>query len=220
MERSRELAPTFSLADLVANRTLSREIAAFLRAAAAERRSFLVMAVPRLAGKSTVMHAMLAHVPRRAPVRLLGHDGDDIDALISGSVNGYLVVPEISRGAWAPGYVWGDTVRRAFRAIGDGVALATALHAPGVEEAFEIICRGNRVPDEDAARLELVVYLRSLGADPSAPDRRVVATVHEIAGVRGGRPRARLLFRWNERSDRFEAVDRPERIRRGGGPAR
>lgn len=216
MERSRELSPTLSLDDLVANRTMSPEIATTLRRAAAERRSFLVMAVPRFAGKSTVMRAMLAHAPANAPVRVLRSDGGDVDALLSGCRNGYLVVPEISRSAWAPGYVWGEPVCRVFRGLADGVSLATALHAPGVEEAFEIICAGNRVPDADAARLELVVYLRSLGADPSAPDRRVVASVREIVGVRGGRPRARLLHRWNERTDRFEVVKAPERIGRGG----
>ncbi len=193
-----------TLDDLVANRTMSPEIAATLRKAARERRSFLVMAVPRLAGKSTVMRAMLAHAPRAAPIKVLGTDGDDLEALLAQSRGGYLVIPEISRGAWAPGYVWGPPVRQAFRALSDGVALATALHAPDVEEAFAIICGGNRVPREHAASLKLVVYLRSLGRDWSAPERRVVDSVHEIIGVRQGRPQTRLLHRWNQRTDRFE----------------
>ncbi len=199
------MEPALTLDDLVANRTMSPEIAATLRAAAGARRSFLVMAVPRLAGKSTVMRAMLAPAPRGAPLRALGHDGDDVDALLGASRGGYLVIPEISRGAWAPGYIWGEPVRRAFRGLADDVALATALHAPDVEEAFAIICRGNRVPDANAARLKLVVYLRSLGRDWSAPERRVVDSVHEIVGVRQGRPQTRLLHRWDERADRFEA---------------
>ena len=48
------------LVALVRNGTMSPEIAATLSVAVRERRSFLVFAVPRLAGKSTVMHAMLA----------------------------------------------------------------------------------------------------------------------------------------------------------------
>ncbi len=195
-----------TLDDLVANRTMSREIATALRAAVRDRRSFLVMAVPRLAGKSTVMRAMLAHARRGRPVRALGSDGDDVESLLVESRGGYLVIPEISRGAWAPGYVWGPPVRRAFRALSEDVALATALHAPDVAEAFAIICGGNRVPDEQAARLTLVVYLRSLGRDWSAPDRRVVDSVHEIVGVHQGRPQTRLLHRWDERADRFEVL--------------
>lgn len=204
-------AAALGLDDLVANGTLSIDIARLLRAAIAQRQSFLVMAVPRLAGKSTLMGAMLASLPRHAPLGILGTDGDDIAALQTRCRDGYLVIPEISRAAWAPGYVWDAPVRQGFRGIAAGIALATALHAPGPEEAFDIICRGNRVPDEDAGGLALVVYLRSLG-DPNAPSRRVAQSVHEIAGVRGGRPDARLLFRWDERRDRFEAVDRPQRI--------
>lgn len=202
-----------TLDDLVANRTMSAEIAGTLRAAARGRHSFLVMAVPRFAGKSTVMRAMLAHAPRGVPIRAVGTDGMDVDTLLVASRGGYLVIPEISRGAWVPGYIWGAPVRRAFQGLADDVALATALHAPGVEEAFAIICRLNRVPDEDAARLAIVVYLRSLGNDLSAPERRVVDSVHEIESVQGGRPQARLLHRWDEGADRFEDLALPERIR-------
>ena len=205
-----------TLDDLVANGTMSPEIAATLRQTARQRHSFLVMAVPRLAGKSTVMRAMLACAPKGAPALAVGYDGDDVETLLAGSRGGYLIVPEISRGAWAPGYIWGGPVRRAFRGITDDVALATALHAPDVDEAFAIICRGNGVPDDDASELALVVYLRSLGRDWTAPERRVVASVHEILEVRRGRPRSRLLHRWDERADRFEVVAPAERIGREG----
>lgn len=205
-----------TLDDLVANGTMSPEIGATLRATARGRHSFLVMAVPRFAGKTTVMRAMLAHAPAGAPIHTIGIDGDDVEALVRASRGGYLVVPEISRGTWAPGYIWGSRVRRAFAGIAEGSVLATALHAPDVDTAFTIICRGNGVPDEDAARLALVVYLRSLGNDLSAPDRRVVDSVHEIIAVRRGRPQARLLQHWNESADRFEVLAAPERIRPNG----
>ncbi|HYY53742.1 MAG TPA: hypothetical protein VFA01_00045 [Candidatus Dormibacteraeota bacterium] len=185
---------------------MSGAIAATLRDAVTRRASFLVMAVPRLAGKTTVMRAMLGELPRSAPVRAIGVDGDDIDVLLAESAGGYFVIPEIAEGPWAPGYIRGAPVRRIFRGVGTDASLATALHAPDPESAFAIICGPNRVPDEDAAKLSLVVYLRSLGPDWRVPRRRVVATVHRIEGVEGGRPRARLLHRWNERADRFEDV--------------
>jgi len=190
------------LEDLVANRTMSRDIADALRAVARARRSFVVMAVPRLAGKSTVMRAIVDERPRSSPVRTVAEDGDDIDALLASSRGGYIVIPEISRGGFAPGYIWGAPVRRIFKGVGEGVSLAVALHAPGPEEAFALICRGCGVPDADAAKISLVVYLRSLGPWQE-PVRRVVETVHEIAGVREGRPVARLLFRWDEERDSF-----------------
>ena len=183
---------------------MSSDIAATLRDTAASRRSFVVMAVPRLAGKTTVMRAMLAEAPAKAPVRAIGIDGDDIGALLAQSRGGYVVIPEIAEGPWAPGYIRGAPVRRIFQGVGGDVSLATALHAPDPETAFGIICGTNRVPDDDAAKISLVVYLRSLGRDWQRPERRVVSTVHWIEGVQGGRPQTRLLHRWNERADRFE----------------
>jgi hypothetical protein len=112
------------------------------------------------------------------------------------------------------GYVWGAPVRRVFARIGDDVALAAALHAPGADEAIEIVCRGNGVPDEQAARIALVVYIRSLGRDWRRPTGRRIATVHEIAAVRDGRRETRLLHRWDEHADRFETLAQPRRVAR------
>ncbi|MEP6693053.1 MAG: hypothetical protein ABJB39_00240 [Chloroflexota bacterium] len=200
-----------TLADLVANGTMSPEIAATLTAAARGRHSFLVVAIPRLAGKSTVMAAMLAQAPNGAPMKTVGDDGLDIDALAAASAGGYLVIPEISEYAVTPGYIWGAPVRRVFSNIGKAVALAAALHAPGAAEAMEVVSRGNRVPDEQAAQIALVVYIRSLGRDWREPTGRRIATVHEVVGVRGGTAETRLLHRWDEGTDRFEAVAQPRR---------
>ncbi|HEY3126235.1 MAG TPA: hypothetical protein VGK07_04175 [Candidatus Limnocylindria bacterium] len=201
-----------TLADLVANGTMSSEIAATLRATAYGRYSFIVCAIPRLAGKSTVMAAMLAERPKGTPLKTVGDDGTDIGALAAASKGGYLVVPEISEYPVTAGYIWGAPVRRVFTRIGDDVALAAALHAPGADEAIEIVCRGNGVLDEQAARVALVVYIRSLGRDWRRPTGRRIATVHEIAAVREGRPETRLLHRWDERADRFETLAQPRRV--------
>jgi len=204
-----------TLDDLVANGTMSAEVAATLRATAQGRHSFLVVAIPRLAGKSTVMAAMLDCAPKRAPRRTVGDDGIDIDGLASDSVGGYLVVPEISEYPVTPGYIWGTSVRRVFAHIGEDVALAAALHAAGADEAVEIVCHGNGVPDEQAARIAVVVYIRSLGTDWRRPTGRRIATVHEIVTLRGGRPATRLLHRWDESADRFETLAEPRRIAAG-----
>jgi len=203
---------TLTLADLVANGTMSSEIAATLRATANGHHSFLVCAIPRLAGKSTVMGAMLAHAPKGAAVKTVGDDGLDIEALAAASKGGYLVISEISEYPVTPGYIWGAPVRSVFAHLGDDVALAAALHAPGPDEAIDIVCRGNGVADEQAARIAIVVYIRSLGRDWRKPTGRRVATVHEIAAVRGGRAETRLLHRWDERADRFETAAQPRRF--------
>lgn len=188
------------LPDQVANGTMSDEIARLLAQTAKAHQSFIVMAVPRLSGKTTTLRAMLAE--QSQPVLTLGDDGDDVDPLVQRARGGYLVVPEISRRG-VPGYVWGEPVRRAFNGISQGAALAVTLHAPDPAEAFGIICDGCGVPDADAARISIVVYLRSLG-EWEQPTRRLVSTVHEIRGVKDGIPNAKLLFSWNEPKDRFE----------------
>ncbi len=197
------------LADLVRNRTMSAEIAATLAGAAAERRSFIVFAGPRLAGKSTVLHAMLAHAGSDTPIRSVRGEPAEAARLRSGDGRGYVLIPEITQYAVAEGYIWGASVRRVFGALDRGYALAASLHAASVEDAFAQICQGCEVPDEQAARIQLAVYIRSIG-DWEAPTRRVVEAVHEIQGVTGGKPRTRTLHLWDEPADRFVTVNEPK----------
>lgn len=192
-----------TLDDLVRNGTMPAEIAATLRAAAVARASFLIFAKPRLAGKTTVQLAMLDLVPAATPIRTIGVDGDDVDALAAEAEDGYLVIPEIARDSDMPGYIWGEPVRRAFAAR--GCSLAVVLHADSVDEALGII-RENEVPDADLERLDLLVHLRSLGDDWQSPTRRVVAHVHE------GGSAPRLLHRWDEAADRFDTEAKPSRF--------
>jgi len=196
-----------TLDDLVRNGTMPAEIAATLRAAAVARASFLVFAKPRLAGKTTVQLAMLDLAPAGTPIRTIGPDGEDVEALAREAQGGYLVIEEIARpptsGSRTPGYIWGDPVRHAFAVR--GCSLAVVLHADAVDEALGII-RESGVPDADLQRLDLLVHLRSLGDDWQAPTRRVVAHVHE------GGPEPRLLHRWDEAADRFDTVARPSRF--------
>jgi hypothetical protein len=186
---------------------MSRDIAETLRGIARERRSFIVLAVPRLAGKSTVLRAILAERPASTPIVTLAEDGLDIDGLIKKSAGGYLVIPEITQSAAMPGYIWGADVRRIFGVPKD-VSLAATLHADGPDDAFAQICQGCGVPDADASKVKFVVYLRSIGRWEE-PTRRVVQSLHSIDRVEGGKPKGRLLYRWDEGRDEFIKGDDP-----------
>ena len=198
-----------NLEDLVANGTLSAEMAATLAVAAEEARSLLFVAIPRMAGKSTVMRATLRCASHDAPITGLSRAHGPELGIPAEQLDGYLVVSEISPAGFDD-YLWGGDARRVFASLGTR-SLATALHAPGVEEAFEVLTMHNRIPEEQAARIELVAYIRSIGPW-SEPTRRVVAEIHEIDGFEHGRPRARLLHRWDEAVDRFEVVEVPRKI--------
>lgn len=181
---------------------MSPAIAKTLREIARGTRSFITFAVPRLAGKTTVLRAMLTERPPSAPVMTLAQDGLDIDELVKKSAGGYLVIPEIAKGAAMPGYIWGADVRRVFNAAKEGVSLAASLHADGPDDAFAQICKGCGVPDAEASKFAFAVHLRSIGRWEE-PTRRVVQSVNAIEGVRDGKPRMKLLHRWDEQNDRF-----------------
>jgi hypothetical protein len=196
-----------TILELISNGTMSAEMAATLWAAVDQRWSFVVTAVPRLAGKTTNMNAMLALLPQNVLVHRLSGDMEEMARLQRAATGGYLVVGEFSQ-APVPTYIWGAPVRRVFEALDAGYSLATALHAPNLLDTFNVVCNENGVTDAQASRIRLVLYIRRFGASPNTYWRRM-AQVHEIERVEGGQPVGRLLHRWVEGEDRFEAVERP-----------
>lgn len=191
-----------TLADLIRNGTINAEIAATLWSIVAEQHSFMVVAVPRFAGKSTVGDAMLHCVPKHAPIHQLSGEESEMERLKRDAGGGYLVVGEFSN-APVPRYIWGSPVRKVFETMRVGYSLSTALHAPSVEEAYSAICHGNNVADEDASKISYMIYIERMGDDQDSFWRRV-AEVHEVDRVVDGRPQGRMLFRWQEQGDRFE----------------
>ncbi|MDP6081355.1 MAG: hypothetical protein QF435_14900 [Arenicellales bacterium] len=196
-----------TLVDLVTNGTMNADIAATLASITAQQHSFVVVAVPRFAGKSTVTDAMLHCVPTNVPVHRLSGEEAEMDRLKLKGSGGYLVVGEFSRGP-VPGYIWGSPVRKVFETMRAGYSLSTALHAPSMEEAYAAICQDNSVPDKDASRLTYMVYIERRGDDEDSFWRRI-AQVYEVDRVVDGTPRGRLLFRWREKNDSFERVEKP-----------
>lgn len=201
------MAEAVTIVDLIRNGTLTSQMAATLWAAMDRGLSMVVVAVPRFAGKTTTSNAILSFLPPEIPVHRLSGEEAEMDSLKEAATGGYLVVGEFSE-APVPHYIWGAPVRRVFDTLTVGYSLATALHAPGLEEAFDAICQGNEVSDEVASRIDLMLYIRRFGDDLDNFWRRV-AEIHEIDHVQDGKPRGRQLFRWVEEGDRFEEVEAP-----------
>ncbi len=206
-----------TIAELVRNGTMSAEMAATLWAAVDERRSFLTVAIPRFAGKSTTSEAILAL--RAADVALHRVDGSEeqMERLKRERLGGYLVVGEFSQ-APVPGYIWGEPVQRVFETLAAGYSLQAALHAAGVEEAIRVVTEDNGVSDELASAFDLVLYIERFGGPRSGEERsgendasywRRLAHLYELDLVENGAPQGRTLFRWLEDGDQFEAVETP-----------
>ena len=202
-------APT--ILGLIRNGTLSAPMAATLWAAVDRGVSFVVVAIPRLAGKTTTSNAVLSLLPPQVPVHRLSGDEEEMARLKEEATSGYLVVGEFSQAPVAH-YIWGAPVRRVFDTMAAGYSLATALHAPGIEDTFAVICKENGVSDQDASRIGMMVYIRRFGDGPDDFWRRL-AEVHEIDGVQNGRPIGRLLHKWVEEEDRFEEVQASHLLR-------
>ncbi len=200
-----------TIVDLIRNGTMSSHMAAVLWAAMDARLSMVVVAIPRLAGKTTTSDAILSLLPPDVPVHRLYGDPAQVEELKEAATGGYLVVPEFSRGP-VQGYIWGEPVRRVFDAMTAGYSLVTSMHAPGLEETFTDICEGNEVSDEDASRIDLMLYIVRFGEDDDTFWRRVTE-IHEIDRVRDGRPEGRQLFRWVEADDWFAPVEAPAFLR-------
>ena len=201
-----------ALRDLVANRTMSAAMAATLALGAKERRSLLMVAIPRLAGKTTTLLAALEHAPPGTELHELSADAGPTLGIPEQPDDGYLLIQEIAETAF-PHYLWGEPVRQVFRALRNGgFSLATAMHAGSINEALRIIVGPNEVPADDVALIDVGVYIQTLGPDWRHPERRVVSELREILDAEDGAIQTRLLQRWNEHADQFEAIAVPERV--------
>ena len=89
-----------SIAGLIANGTLSAEQAATLWAMVEEQHSFVVVAIPRLAGKSTTMNAILGLLSPAVPVHRLSGDEAEMAKLKEEAKGGYLVASEMAFRYW------------------------------------------------------------------------------------------------------------------------
>ena len=70
-----------TIIDLIANGTLSADQAAILWTVVEEQCSFVVVAIPRFAGKSTITKAIFDFLPPTVPVHRLSGQEEEMDRL-------------------------------------------------------------------------------------------------------------------------------------------
>jgi energy-coupling factor transporter ATP-binding protein EcfA2 len=129
--------PAYSLAQLVANGTLSQEMADVLRFGLQRGASLYVAAGPQGAGKSTLATALLECLPSNAQVYVTTGARDPL-AIPTDQGPVYLLINELS---WhMPLYLHGRAAQRAFGLLGFGVRMVGTVHATSVDGALRAIC--------------------------------------------------------------------------------
>jgi hypothetical protein len=151
-----------TVVDLIHAGSLSPRLVAILWSLLARRASIIVAAMPRLAGKSTTLAALLDLLP---PDTLFYPIGSQFSRE---AVRGLppertrLVVNEISEHipTW---YLWGEGVRELFQARAEGYPFAATLHAWSPEGVFEELLMSGLGLDEGLLRgIDLVLVLRGV----------------------------------------------------------
>ena len=185
--------------ELVQNGSMSAEMASVLWAAMDDRRSFIVAAGPRQAGKSTTTEAILDFLPSDVPRHDLTGAAAQMDALAASPDGGYLVVPEFSD--HTPSYLRGEQVVQVFDTAERGFSIAGTLHADTPEDTFAELHSHGPISDDQLASIGMLVFLGVRGW-PDNPVRWV-SSVWEVDGVARGSPRSRLLCRYDPATAKF-----------------
>ena len=191
--------------------TLDAELAALLWLMLDSRTPLLVAGGPRLAGKTTLLTALLDFLPPTAERIVLRGAREDFDWLDAADPSrGYLLASELS--GHAPHYLWGPAARVAVRAIGRGFGLGATLHADSLEGVFSELGRPPVGLHDDELSLVGVVLVLGALASPDRlgePRRRVIAAhyVRPVARDQGGhiqRLGPAVLATLDPRRDAFE----------------
>lgn len=145
-----------SIADLIANGTITAQGAALLWWSLEQGASVFVAAGPQGAGKTTLATALFSFLPADARAYVTAGPRDPL-AIPTGPEPVYLLINELSN--HLPFYLYGPAATRAFALLRDGVRAIGALHARSAAEAVAVMHAQAGVPYADIARVTLIVVL-------------------------------------------------------------
>ena len=148
-----------SVTELVAEGDLDPRTAAIAWLVLAGHGSVLVAAEQPHSGKTTLLTALLDLLPERFERVYLRGGAETFEFLgRARPSNTVLLANELS--SHLPVYLWGTKAVRAFRAIRDGYAFASTLHADSSAESIAQL-RELGVEASDIARIDLLIVMRA-----------------------------------------------------------
>ena len=192
----------FTLPALVANGTLSPEIAGFL-STAIERNAAALIAGTRGSGKTTLLGTLLYEVTPdtrtvviedtpELPIGPLQSVGRDVQGLRTGSGDGPEITPvdalrtalRLGDGALVVGEIRGEEARVLYEAMRVGAnanAVLGTIHGDGAEEVYERVVTDLRVEPSSFSTTDLVVTVQAYRTEDGRSRR--VASVEEVLGT-------------------------------------
>jgi len=192
-----------SIPRLIAAGNLDVPVAAILWALMHRRSSVILAAMPRLAGKSTLLTAMLDFLPpgvRRIYLRGTYEDFDFLES--SQPESSCLLVNELSD--HLPHYLWGAGALQALNLLSKGYSLAATMHAESPQHLVSQLTEEVGADRAMLARLTAIVNLYMqpgpAGANDEAVRRVDTITLLEPVGAGLGYVPA---VRWEPDGDRF-----------------
>jgi hypothetical protein len=203
-----------SILELIVEGTLDAEFAAILWLLVERTVPVLVVAGPPMAGKTTLLTAVLDLVPASTELQLVTGLTVEREAFDRAPTVGaaaavpaplpetpasgpvfladprpsarYLLVPELSN--HLPVYVWGSGARRLVRAASTGVGLAATMHGDRLEDVFDQLSAAPvSLNDDELSHLGIVLVL-GVVRQPTGWQRRIRAAhyVRPVARDAGG----------------------------------
>jgi len=187
-----------SIIDLIADGTLTAQMAALCWQAVLGGAGFLTGAVPGGAGKTTLMAGLLAFLPPGERIVTVS-DRSVIRSALADAFAGpaTLLAHEIGSGRWF-GYIWGRDAADFFSLAGPGVRCVTCLHADDAEQAWGILAPlGVAREGFESVSLQLFMHVDRRGGRL----RRRVRWLY--LGVGGA---LRPVYAWRHEDDAFERL--------------
>ncbi|MFN3973887.1 MAG: hypothetical protein ACK4K2_01215 [Dehalococcoidia bacterium] len=130
------LAQPMSIVELIQTGTLDSRLAALFWLAMDCKASIIFASEPPMAGKTTLLTALIALLPPHYEVVYTWGWREDFAWLQeTDPARTYIMVNEISD--HLPTYLWGPAVRKVFEAVSKGYSLGATMHATTPQEVFE-----------------------------------------------------------------------------------
>ncbi|MBI2171074.1 MAG: type II secretion system protein E [Chloroflexi bacterium] len=200
-----------SILHLIENHTLDAATAALLWLFVERKASLIVAAPPRLAGKTTMLTALIGL--RRPDVQLAYTRGQQEDFSFLREMEPsktYILCNEIS--PHLPTYLWGERVLTLFQSVARGYSLGSTMHADSPQEVVDDLRHAEvAVPPELLRHLALVVNLET-GYTRSGILRRVREVWMQEADTQSNSLSFRAIAQWEPGNDSFVVDTSPSGV--------